>query len=92
MNRILTCPVCGKEFATNKNAAKYCSASCRRKANAPCVQDSERTFICQWCGEDLCQNARKNIAATNVVFIHTENLILKRKAFPLPSRLVRLLF
>lgn len=59
MNRKLICPVCGKEFVTDKNAAKYCSAKCRRKANAPQPQESERTFVCQWCGEDFISNRQK---------------------------------
>lgn len=33
MMKKLICPVCGKEFETEKNAQKYCSAKCRRAAN-----------------------------------------------------------
>lgn len=59
MNRSLICPYCGKEFVTDKNAAKYCSAACRRKANAPVSYLGERTFNCQWCGDSFVSDRQK---------------------------------
>lgn len=81
MNRILNCPVCGKKFVTNKNAAKYCSASCRRKANAPHVQESERTFICQWCGEDFVSNRQKKYCCEECRVHSYAKTRFKKKSF-----------
>lgn len=59
MKRILICPVCGKEFVTDKNAAKYCSVACRRKANAPAPFAEERTFTCLRCGDEFSSMRQK---------------------------------
>jgi len=84
MNRNLVCPVCGKEFTTDKNAAKYCSAKCRRKANAPIPQATERTFTCMWCGSTFKSDRQKKYCSAECRINSYRKNTFKRKQ-PEPS-------
>lgn len=81
MNRNLVCPVCGKEFTTDKNAAKYCSVKCRRKANAPAPQEEERTFVCMWCGDAFKSNRQKKYCCAECRIDSYGRTHLKKKSF-----------
>lgn len=59
MERILVCPVCGKKFSTDKNAVKYCSPGCRRKANRAPALVGEREFVCAWCGGSFSAHRKR---------------------------------
>lgn len=60
MKRTLHCPVCNKEFTTDKNAKKYCSARCRRIfSSRKAKKDKLREFLCGWCGETFHSDRRK---------------------------------
>lgn len=60
MNRTLSCPVCNREFTTDKNAKKYCSAKCRRRAEAQRAKKNNlREFLCTWCGDSFMSQRRK---------------------------------
>lgn len=49
-----TCPICGKEFESGKNAQKYCSAACRKKAASYRFQEKhKRIGVCAWCGKEF---------------------------------------
>lgn len=51
MIRELICPVCNKEFKTEKNAQKYCCSKCRRKANSDTYIKKNDTLYCAHCGK-----------------------------------------
>lgn len=53
MERKLICPTCGQEFKTAKNAQKYCSPKCRRKANYNATHQKQDIFKCAWCGKEF---------------------------------------
>lgn len=51
---IKTCPICGKEFESGKNAQKYCSTACRRKAASYRFREKhKRIGVCVWCGKEF---------------------------------------
>ena len=64
MKRTLHCPVCNSEFTTDKNAKKYCSAKCRRKANA-------QSALINGQHEFTCHFAVKNTAPKNADYTPT---------------------
>ena len=85
MKRTLHCPVCNKEFYTDKNAKKYCSAKCRRKANAERAKKYNlREFLCAWCGETFLSVRRKKYCCKECRLYANGKLIKKRKAQPKP--------
>ncbi len=61
MIKVLKCPICGTEFTAYKNAAKYCSAKCRRKATAKMKQErkAEEVYYCAYCGRAFNGRRRK---------------------------------
>ena len=65
MKRALVCPVCGKEFVTDKNAKKYFSPKCRRKANSSGADSEAREFLCSWCGKSFVSLRRKKYCSNN---------------------------
>jgi len=80
MKRTLHCPVCNKEFVTDKNAKKYCSAKCRRKANnqvAP--KNTLREFSCAWCGESFMSVRRKKYCSKDCRLYANGRLIKRPK-------------
>lgn len=85
MKRTLICPVCGKEFITDKNASKYCSVKCRRTANAPASQSGERTFSCAWCGEDFVSHRQRKYCCSQCRINAYNKTPRKRKKLCTPS-------
>lgn len=61
MKPLIECPVCAKWFIKDKNAKKYCSAKCRRKANRAKITKAkeEEVYYCQWCGKEFTGRKRK---------------------------------
>lgn len=59
MKRKLICPVCGKEFVTDKNAKRYCSKRCRKKANSKPKPMMVKSLKCDWCGKEFLSERRK---------------------------------
>ena len=59
MKRKLICPRCGKEFETESNAQKYCSAKCRRAANRKPKPKKVEKYKCNWCGKEFLSARRK---------------------------------
>ena len=59
MIKKLICPRCGKEFETESNAQKYCSAKCRRAANKYKKPKKVEKYTCSWCGKDFLSERRK---------------------------------
>ena len=59
MKRELICPVCSRKFETNKNAQKYCSPKCRRKANFAANLEKQNVFNCAWCGKEFISERSK---------------------------------
>jgi hypothetical protein len=59
MKRKLICPICGKEFVTDKNAKRYCSVKCRKKANSKPKPMTVKKLKCDWCGEEFLSERRK---------------------------------
>jgi len=80
MKRTLCCPVCNKEFTTDKNAKKYCSARCRRKANAQrAMKNNLREFMCAWCGETYMSPRRKKYCSKECRLYANGRLISRKK-------------
>lgn len=59
VKRSLVCPVCGREFTTDKNAMKYCSEFCRRKAARSLENSGVREFKCMHCGKKFMSDRRR---------------------------------
>ncbi len=64
MSRTLICPVCGIEFTTEKNAMKYCSPTCRRKASRSTENSGVRNFTCECCGKEFKSERRRKYCST----------------------------
>ncbi len=80
MKRTLICPVCNKEFVTDKNAKKYCSAKCRRKANNQTAKKNTlREFFCAWCGESFLSMRRKKYCSKECRLYANGRLIKRKK-------------
>ncbi len=79
MKRTLLCPVCNKEFITDKNAKKYCSAKCRRKANNQSAKKTTlREFSCAWCGDSFMSVRRKKYCSKDCR-LYANGRLIKRK-------------
>ena len=82
MMRTLTCPVCNREFTTDQNAKKFCSAKCRRKYNAQRARKNNlREFICGWCGDNFLSDRRKKYCSKECR-LYANGRIGKRKSAP----------
>ena len=77
MERTCTCPLCGKEFTTDKNAKKYCSAKCRKKANTK--PKGIRKFTCSWCGTDFFSAKQKKYCCKSCLLYANGRLTNIRK-------------
>ena len=85
MKRTLCCPVCNKEFTTDKNAKKYCSAKCRRKANAQRIAKNKLVeFMCAWCGESFLSARRKKYCCSQCR-LYANGRLVKRKKVTKPA-------
>ena len=85
MKRTLHCPVCNKEFTTDKNAKKYCSAKCRRKANTQrAMKNNLREFMCAWCGETFMSARRKKYCCKQCR-LYANGRLVKRKKVTKPQ-------
>lgn len=83
MKRTLKCPVCGKEFTTDKNAKKYCSARCRRKANAQKAKKSVMDEItCAWCGDTFLTMRRKRYCSKECRLYANGRITRRKKREP----------
>lgn len=61
------CPICGKEFETKKNAKKYCSVACRKKAASYRFQEKhKRIGICAWCGKEFETRSANRLYCSDV--------------------------
>ena len=86
MKRILHCPVCNKEFETDKNAKKYCSAKCRRKANNQSARKNTlREFFCGWCGDTFLSVRRKKYCSKECRLYANGRLVKRKKAKKAPT-------
>ncbi len=86
MKRTLSCPVCNREFTTDQNAKKYCSAKCRRKANAQRAnKNSLREFSCAWCGESFMSVRRKKYCSKECRLYANGRLVKRKKTFKKPE-------
>ena len=80
MKRTLVCPVCNKEFTTDKNAKKYCSARCRRVfATRKARKDSLREFQCAWCGDTFLSDRRKKYCSKECSLYANGRITRKKK-------------
>lgn len=85
MKRTLYCPVCNTEFVTDKNAKKYCSAKCRRKANNQSAKKSTlREFLCAWCGDSFMSMRRKKYCSKECR-LYANGRLIKRRVKKTPS-------
>ena len=79
MKRTLCCPVCNTIFETDKNAKKYCSAKCRRKANnQKAIKSTLREFSCAWCGDAFLSTRRKKYCSKECR-LYANGRLTKRK-------------
>ena len=53
------CPVCGREFSTSRNAKKFCTEWCKKKANQSEMPPQHKQCICGWCGMTFYSQRRK---------------------------------
>lgn len=81
MIRKLICPICGKEFETDQNAKKYCSAKCRRAHNRQPKEKVYKTCRCSWCGEAFLSERRKKYCS-NECLLYANGRLKKRKTKP----------
>lgn len=86
MKRTLHCPVCNREFTTDKNAKKYCSAKCRRKANAQRARRNNlREFTCAWCGDSFLSLRRKKYCSKECRLYANGRLTKSKKIHKAPA-------
>ena len=86
MKRTLHCPVCNKEFVTDKNAKKYCSARCRRKANLQSAKkNTVKEFSCAWCGDTFVSMRRKKYCSKECRLYANGRLIKRKKVHSAPA-------
>ena len=86
MKRTLHCPVCNSEFTTDKNAKKYCSAKCRRKANAQSAMiNGMHKYSCSWCGGAFAAIRRKKYCSKECRLYANGRLGKKPKMKKTPS-------
>lgn len=81
MKRKLICPRCGKEFETESNAQKYCSAKCRRAANKQKKPKKVEKYTCNWCGKDFLSERRKKYCSKECM-LYVNRRLKKRKPKP----------
>lgn len=84
MKRTLQCPVCGKEFTTDQNAKKYCSARCRRKANQlKARKDVLQEYSCAWCGDTFLSMRRKKYCSKECRLYANGRITRRKKEEPI---------
>ena len=86
MKRTLHCPVCNNEFTTDKNAKKYCSAKCRRKANALTAKmNTLKELSCAWCSDTFMSLRRKKFCSKECRLYANGRLSQRKKRAKEPS-------
>lgn len=58
----LQCVYCGKSFASNHAATKYCSANCKKTANNESRPVYEK--VCSWCGKAFTTKIKDQICCS----------------------------
>lgn len=84
MKRKLICPICGKEFVTDKNAKRYCSVKCRKKANSKPKPMTVKEFECNWCGKKFLSERRKKYCCKECRLYANGRLIKRKKVKQAP--------
>ncbi|MBQ7900736.1 MAG: hypothetical protein IJ365_02075 [Clostridia bacterium] len=78
------CPICSKEFETTRNAKKFCTEWCRKKANKKDDSSQLKKCVCTWCGGAFYSMRRKSYCSTTCRMLANGRCSTPRAKKPAP--------